>query len=130
MKQLVVALIGCLLLSNCARNEGVSGFTDPGKIYRMTLLDGVPFDAPATLTFPQPGKVVGEAPCNRFDASQTVPYPWFGLENIVVTRRACPALAEEAAFFEALDGVTLAEVSGDALILSNPAGREMVFRAQ
>jgi heat shock protein HslJ len=55
------------------------------------------------------------------------PYPWFEAGDIAVTRRACPDLAAETAFFDALADMTLAEVAGDALILSTPDGREMVF---
>ncbi|MBC7178797.1 MAG: META domain-containing protein, partial [Roseovarius sp.] len=38
-------------------------------------------------------------------------------------------LAEEALYLTALAEMTLVEVLGDVMILSNDAGREMVFRA-
>ena len=49
---------------------------------------------------------------------------------IAATRRACGELDAEAAFFAALADVSLAEVSGPVLALSNEAGVEMVFRAE
>jgi heat shock protein HslJ len=43
---------------------------------------------------------------------------------------ACPDLALESEFFDALEGMTLAEVAGDTLILSNSVGRKLVFVAR
>ncbi len=42
---------------------------------------------------------------------------------------ACPELAAETAFRQALRDMTLAEVSGDVLIPSNDQGHEMLFTA-
>ena len=61
---------------------------------------------------------------------QTAPYPWFDLTRMVSTKRACPALAAEHAYFAALLEMSLVEVSGTIMILSNDHGREMVFSAQ
>ena len=49
---------------------------------------------------------------------------------MAVTRRACPELAEETRFFQTLEDMTLAEVQGPVLILSNEDGTEMVFEAE
>ena len=46
------------------------------------------------------------------------------------TEMACDALAAEAVFFAALGQMTVAELSGDRLTLSNAAGRIMVFQAE
>jgi len=74
--------------------------------------------------------VAGAMPRNFLSGALTVPLPWFGVEGVAATKRACPELAEEAAFFAALERMTLAEVAGSVLILSNDAGEEMVFRAE
>ena len=95
--------------------------------YTGSLIDGTVFDARATLVFPAPGQVAGEAPCNRFSGNQSAPYPWFDLGPLAVTRRACPELTAEAAYFAALDRMTLVEVTGQTLILSTPEGGEMLF---
>lgn len=122
---LVISTIAAL--GACSPDESISKFADPSAEYALVSLDGVAFPATATISFPEAGKVVGQAPCNRYFATQTVPYPWFGLEGIGATRMACPELDQESAFFAALEDMTLAEVSGATLILSNPAGREMTF---
>ena len=57
-----------------------------------------------------------------------MPYPWIKIENIAATKRACPDLAAESAYFTSLQAMTLSEVLGDVLILSNDEGDEMVFR--
>ena len=50
------------------------------------------------------------------------------IEDVAATKRACPDLAAENAYFTALQSMTLSEVLGNVLILSNDAGDEMVFR--
>jgi heat shock protein HslJ len=44
------------------------------------------------------------------------------------TRAICPDLAAEQRFLAALSGMTLAEVSGPVLILSNDTGDRLEFR--
>ncbi len=116
-----------LALAACREDETVAGYGAAGVIWRLETIDGAAFAASATLTFPAEGEISGEAPCNRFFGRMETPYPWFEAKNLAVTRRACPDLPAESAFFAALGAMTLAEVSGDTLILSTPEGREMVF---
>jgi len=122
-------LIVMALMGHC-KDETVSGHGGATALWHLVSLDGAPFEARATLAFPEKSTIAGESPCNRYSARQSVPYPWFRAEHIVTTRRACPELAEEQRFLRALAEMTLAEVAGDTLLLSNVAGREMVFRAR
>ena len=96
----------------------------------LTEIDGQAFPARASIAFPEPGRAAGEAPCNSWSAEQTAPYPWLELGPIASTRMACPDLGQESIFFQSLEAMTLAEVQGPILILSNDAGLEMVFRTQ
>lgn len=117
-----------ILLIACLKDETVAGFVDPGAVYRLEEVGGAASITRATISFPESGRVVGEAPCNHYSARQTVPYPWFRVEAVVATKRSCPDLTAEGAFFEALQTMTLVEVAGAVLILSNNEGLEMVFR--
>jgi heat shock protein HslJ len=118
-----------LALSACA-DESVSGFANPDAVYRLVEIDGAPFNATATIAFPEPGHAQGTAPCNQWTAAQTAPYPWISFGPIAATRRGCPDLDAEQAFLAALAEMTLAEIQGDTLILSTTDGREMVFRTE
>lgn len=118
------------ILSACAGDESISGFADPQAEYELVQLDGATFNATATIVFPHAGDVVGRAPCNRYFATQTLPYPWFNLDGIGATRIACPDLPLETVFLAALEDMTLAEVLGNTLILTNGDGRKMVFVAR
>ncbi len=120
---LVLPIVGCA-------DESVSGYADPGATYRLVEVDGAPFRARATISFPEEGRVVGEAPCNRWSADQSVPYPWFKLGPIAATKRACPDLEAEAWFLTMLGEMTLVEVQGPVLILSDDQERAMVFEAE
>ena len=75
------------------------------------------------------GEVTGTGPCNAFTSTIEVPYPWFKLGPIASTRKACPALAAETAYFRALKEATLVEVSGPVMIISNTDGLNLVFNA-
>lgn len=122
-------ILAPLALLACA-DESISGYADREATYRLQSIDGDDFTARATIAFPEEGKVTGDAPCNSWSAEQSVPYPWFELGPIAVTRRACPELADETVFFEALGQMSLAEVLGGTLILTNDDGREMLFLAE
>lgn len=111
-------------------DETISGYADPTATYALQEVNGTPATIRATITFPQEGKVAGSGPCNQYTAEQSAPYPWFELGPIAATRRACPDLAAESAYFALLPTMSLIEVSGTVLILSNPDGGMMVFRAQ
>jgi len=108
----------------------VSGYSDPKTIWRLIEIDGAAAADVVTLQFPEEGRISGKGPCNRYFGAQTVPYPWFKAEAIGSTKMACPNLASESTYFSALQNMSLAEVAGDTLILSNDAGRTLVFKAQ
>ena len=127
---LVIAAAVFIFVTAASKDETISGYATPGVTWTLTELGGAPYPARATLTFPEEGQVAGEAPCNGYSATQTAPYPWFEAGPIAATKRACPDLPAEAAFFDALAHVTLAEVAGEVLILSTEDGFEMVFQAR
>lgn len=126
-----LALVLAVPLAACLGDETVARYGGGEHVWRLVEIDGAAYGASATLAFDGGGQISGEAPCNRYSGRMAAPYPWFEVGAIAVTRRACPDLAAEAAFFAALATMSLAEVSGGTLILSTPEGREMVFtRAQ
>lgn len=115
-----------VLLAACG-DETVTAYAD-NHSYQLMSINGDPFDAMATLDISLAGKVSGSGPCNRYDASQSAPYPWFDLGPIASTKRACDELSEEVRFFGYLETMTLVEVAGRILILSNENKDEMVFQ--
>ena len=122
-------LLSPLFLAQCKGDETVARYGAADHVWTLTEIDGTPFTARATLTFPERGKVAGQAPCNSYTGVMVTPYPWFDLGQVAATRMACPDMASEAMFFETIGQMTLAEVSGDVLILSTPEGRQMVFKS-
>jgi heat shock protein HslJ len=123
----LVALLIPLALTACKYDESISGYTDAGATWTLVELDGKPFTTRATIAFPAKGKVTGQAPCNTYASTQTVPLPWFKLGPIMSTKMACADLAAEQQFFDALAAMTLAETLGNTMILTSDDGREMVF---
>ncbi|MFU8836430.1 META domain-containing protein [Roseovarius autotrophicus] len=121
-------LLSAMAALGYCKDETVAGHGGADLAWHLTSIDGTPFIARATMRFPEEGAIAGEAPCNRFTARQTVPYPWFHAEEIATTTRlACPDLEAETEFLHALAEMTLVEVTGPVLILSTEDGREMIF---
>ena len=121
------ALALALATGACIADETMTTEPETGSAWELLRLDGAPFPARATLTFPEPGLVAGLAPCNSFSGDLLAPLPAFHLGPARVTRRACADLPAEGRFFAALGAVTMAAVQGDTLTLSAPGGPEMIF---
>ena len=118
-----------MALTACRKDETLSAYGASGEIWVLAELNGNAFTSKATVEFPEPGKIRGQAPCNSFAGIQTAPYPWFSAKDVLATRMACSDLTAEQAFLDALSAMSLSEVSGGTLILSNESGGEMLFRA-
>lgn len=127
MSRLLALSLALALPAACVADETLTRYAGAGSAWQLRQIDGAAFAAEAVLSLPEAGRISGSAPCNTFTASQSAAYPWFQPGPIAATRRLCAAQAEEKRFFGALQEMTLAEVAGDILILSNEAGREMVF---
>lgn len=124
---------------------------DPSTAYlgkwRLEKLDGAPFlavplllkrqpnnfavirpvAASASIQFSSDGQFRGTAGCNRLFGRQEQVYPDFKLSPIGSTKMGC-ATSAESVFVGALSAMTKAFRQGKMLILSNNAGREMLFR--
>ncbi|MCH2165872.1 MAG: META domain-containing protein [Marinovum sp.] len=130
MRIVIFASLSVLALGACRADETVAAYGAAERTWVLGSIDGVPYEDRATFNFGENGEVFGQAPCNRWFARQTAPYPWFAIEAVGATKMACSALDAEQSFFSALQDMTLSEVSGDFLVLSNDAERQMVFTAE
>lgn len=105
----------------------MSGQTDTADIWVLSALNETPASARITLEFPEEGRIAGQAPCNRYFATQPLPLPWFKANNIGATKMACPNLDLESRYFGLLEKMTTAEIAGDILILRGDSGETLVF---
>ena len=120
-------LCAALALAACqsvAQNDGLGG---PDTTWRLVTLDGAAFAATATLTFPDGRRLTGQAPCNSYFGALTATYPAFAAPVIGASKRACPDLQAEQAYFTALSAVTAARRAGETLIHSAASGPRRVF---
>ncbi|WP_204112978.1 META domain-containing protein [Shimia biformata] len=113
-------------LTACSGDETASRYGAAGKTWALQEIDGRAWTERATLVFDGTA-ISGQAPCNRYSASQSAPYPWFEVTDLVQTKLACPSLDAENRFLSALTAMRLIEVSDSTLILSDETGREMIF---
>lgn len=118
-----------MTLLHCGPDETLSGYGAADVTWKLIEINGTAFAAEASVQFPEEGKINGTGPCNTFFGTQSEPYPWFNAEKIAGTRRACPELEAEALLLKSLEKMTLAEIAGMTLILSNGDGGQMVFKA-
>ncbi len=129
MRSVIALLLLTLSLVACRSDDPMRAYEDPDRVWSLKELDGAPFPATATMRFPKTGQIVGQGPCNRYFGAMTAQYPLFDAGPIGSTRMACPTGTAETAFLAALEVMYRARVEGDALILTSPDGREMVFKA-
>ncbi|MEP1767892.1 MAG: META domain-containing protein [Sulfitobacter sp.] len=129
MKIAFALAVALVTLSACNKDETVRAYGGGDHIWILSELNHAPFPAHATLTFPKTGEIAGDGPCNSYFGTMEAPYPWFAVGPIGSTRMACPTLAAETMFLNALEAATLSEIAGKTLILSNTDGLHMVFKA-
>ncbi len=128
MRIACMALAAAFGLAGCASEESVTKYGGGDYLWKLTEIDSVPVDYAAELAFNPDGSVSGEGPCNAFTALQSKPYPWVAIDIDVVEQIYCADINDEEAFLTALEEMTLVEVSGPNMVMSNDAGRSMVFR--
>lgn len=126
----LIAACALLFGTACVGDESLAKYGTSGKVWSLSEIDGAAFGALANMEFDEAGWIKGQAPCNRYSVQQKAPYPWFEVGPTMATKMACPDLAAENAFFTALSAMTLSEVGNTTLILSNDAGRTMVFKSE
>lgn len=124
------SLLFALALGACQKDETLTAYGAADAVWQLVEVNGQSFPARAELTFPAEGELAGQGPCNSFSGKQTLPYPWFKVENLSATRSACPDLETEGAFFAMLMAASLVEIAGDTMILSNESSLQMIFTAQ
>ncbi|HHL20009.1 MAG TPA: META domain-containing protein [Aliiroseovarius sp.] len=128
MRAISALALAPLLLAACQQDESIAAFLPEGSTWQLAELAGTPFAGRAEISFGPHGTVRGRAPCNSFRASQTAPYPWVEITDLVTARTTCGQIGQERAFLSALGQAAFAEVAGEVLILTSEEGREMVFR--
>lgn len=118
-----------ILLSATAPSEmtAESAFPGPETTYSISSLNGESYDKRGTLTFPEDGRIAGEAPCNNFNGSIDGTPAAFTLGPMVSTRKACPDMEAETEFLKLLNGMTSAEISDGQIILRDGQGNSMTF---
>ncbi|MEO1555189.1 MAG: META domain-containing protein [Pseudomonadota bacterium] len=119
------ALFG--LIPACQSDETVAAYGGADATWTLVELDGAPFSERATLEFGADGQVSGQAPCNRFTFTNTVPYPWFETGPVAATKMACPNLEAESTFFASLSAMTRVVIGDGQMVMANDEGGEMVF---
>ena len=97
-----------------------------GVDWHLVGIEGQTVDWTASLRF-DGDKVSGKAPCNRWFGTNAAALPDLAIEAIGATRMACPELAAESVFFEALQAMQKAELDQGHLFLTGPEGRVVEF---
>ncbi|NNU81548.1 META domain-containing protein [Halovulum dunhuangense] len=129
MRPAIATLALCTLAACSPLPDTVGEAAPSDTLWTLESLNDGPAAFGATLRFTSDGRVTGSGPCNRFSARQTAPLPWFQIEDIAATRRACPDLAAEQVYFTALGAMEFAEVAADSLLLTNTDGESLFFRS-
>ena len=126
MKHLV--LFAALALSACVVSADDTALSpDLSKMdWHLTEVDGKRPDWSATLNLGEPGRIVGQAPCNRYFGPLSRDGDSFKVGALAATEMACAHLEGEGTFFAILGGITKATEQPGLLILTG-GGHEMRF---
>lgn len=129
------ALALSVLLAGAAAADDPPPASLEGPVWELTHLGGTPYEGLAHISFlrDEAGTAVltGEGPCNFLRGA------WrggptggaFEAGPLMVTRRACAALAAEGRFLTALEAAREARLEGVALTLSGPQAPALRFEA-
>jgi heat shock protein HslJ len=119
-----LSLLSLVALAACVTPALSDGIT--GVDWHLVGLEGQDISWEASLRL-DGDKVTGQAPCNRFFGTNAAALPEISLGAMGATKMACPDLAAENAFFEALQAMQRAELDQGHLYLIGPEGRIMEF---
>jgi len=111
-------LMVLVLLAGCAGGP-------PAPMWTLTEMKGSPVSVPITLDFTSNG-IRGKGPCNAYSANKTGADS-FPIGPITSTKAACPDLALEQEYFQALSLARSSEASASVLVL-NDAGSLSLLR--
>lgn len=125
---LILALI--LAFTVLQPDETLRRYGAADHTWHLETLNGTPFGAEASLTFPSRNVITGKGPCNIFRTTNITPYPWIEVGPIAATRRACPDLSAEQAFFAALEAARTVVIKDGVMTLSDEDRPLMVFKAR
>jgi len=128
MKILILTL--ALSLSACLKDETISGQISSADVWVLQSLNNTPVSSRITLSFPQKGRIAGQAPCNQYAGKQSAPLPWFEVAAIASSKMACNNLALESLYFKTLAKMTLIEQRETSLLLTNDSGGSLQFNKE
>lgn len=130
MIRLSIHLLASLALVACVARGGADETALTPEIskkdWSLAEVDGKAPGWTATLNLGEPGRITGQAPCNRYFADVTRDGTSFMPGLIGATKMACLQIDGEAEFFALLSAVTTAEMGPGSLILSG-GGHQMRF---
>jgi heat shock protein HslJ len=127
MRALGFAALALMGIAHMGLADGTPPLAETAKMdWVLRSVDENPVEYTATLNLGAPGRVSGQAPCNRYFAEVTQDGDSFHLGLIGATRMICAAAAQETAYFQALQAVETIELMPGTLTLTG-AGHVMVF---
>ena len=122
--RLTLALLFLALVPACLRDETLSHYGAQDHIWVLTEINGAPASG-TRLAFARFGRLQGTLPCGSVSARVSLPYPWFALERL-----RSPETCANDAHLRTLSEMTLVEIAGQTLLLTDDDGaRMMVFKA-
>ncbi len=128
-RRTLLALAAPLLLglTSCAVPSAPVAESLWGTEWRLQSLGGQPAmaDVPATLAFPEAGRVGGQGSCNRFFGSVNLDGERLRFDHMGATKMACDrgAMDQENRYLAALNQAQRWERQGDSLTLHLPEGQ-------
>ena len=130
MMRFAYAAFPLMLLAACQPSEDAAAAPSLAQDWKLVGFSEGAVPPRVTMDLREPGRAAGQGPCNRWFGEVQGSFPEFRLPMVASTQMACPDLAAEAAFHQALGRVTAAELAGGQLLLTGPKGLRLTFAPQ
>lgn len=116
-----------LMLAACQPVQETAPAPDLAQDWKLVGFSEGSLPPRVTMDLREPGRAAGQGPCNRWFGEVQGNAPEFRLPMVASTQMACPDLAAEAQFHDALGRVTAAGLAGGQLVLTGPEGLQLTF---
>lgn len=98
------------------------------QVWELVSVNGTPYQFKGSAVFPEPGRIAGSAPCNRYMGNLAGTLEEFAIGPLAATQMACADLDAEQTFLEYLQAVNTGKLSDDVLVLTDNDQVTLEFR--
>ncbi|KMW59069.1 hypothetical protein AIOL_004050 [Candidatus Rhodobacter oscarellae] len=122
-------ILPLIWLTFCQTDETLAAYAGRDRVFRLAEMQDRPVDEAVTLRFPARKTLELRTTCGQMAGRITAPLPWFALSLERGKDQDCDARALHDNLYNLINGMHLAEIAGDTILLQDDHGATLLFRA-